>query len=101
MTLCYSVAEYAAPGWARSKHVHFLNHELTKVCRSITACIKPKKCRELVFSRMEKTKQLKVHEIQPDEKHSLFGQTTAVKRLRYSNRFLSSVQSDVVTGNGG
>ena len=41
-TLCYSVAEYAAPVWARSHHAHVLDSELNTACRGvITGCLKP------------------------------------------------------------
>ena len=33
MALCYSVAEYAAPVWARSSHAQKLNPELNSACR--------------------------------------------------------------------
>ena len=36
---CYSVAEYAAPVWARSKYADILDPELNKACRAITGCL--------------------------------------------------------------
>ena len=36
LALCYSVAEYAAPVWARSSHVQELNPELNSACRALT-----------------------------------------------------------------
>ena len=41
LALCYSVAEYAAPVWARSHHTHVLDSELNTACRAITGCLKP------------------------------------------------------------
>ena len=40
LALC-SVAEYAAPVWARSHHAHVLDSELNTACRTITGCLKP------------------------------------------------------------
>ena len=36
LILCYSVAEYAAPVWARSQHTHVLDSELNTTCKSGT-----------------------------------------------------------------
>ena len=41
LALCYSVAEYAAPVWARSSHAQKLNPELNSACRAVTGCLKP------------------------------------------------------------
>ena len=41
LALCYSIAEYAAPVWARSTYADILDPELTKTCRTITGCLKP------------------------------------------------------------
>ena len=41
LALCYSVAEYAAPVWARSHYAHVLDSELNTACRAITGCLKP------------------------------------------------------------
>ena len=41
LTLSYSVAEYAAPNWARSPHAQKLNTELNSACRVVTGCLKP------------------------------------------------------------
>ena len=35
LALCYSVAEYAAPVWARSSHAQKLNPELNSACRAV------------------------------------------------------------------
>ena len=70
-TLCYSVAEYAAPVWARSHHAHVLDPELNTACRAITGCLKPTNVEDLyllagiappdirrdVCARVEKKKQ--------------------------------------------
>ena len=34
--LCYTIAEYAAPVWARSTYADILDPELNKACRAIT-----------------------------------------------------------------
>ena len=41
LALCYSIAEYAAPVWARSTYAYILDPELNKACRAITGCLKP------------------------------------------------------------
>ena len=41
LTLCYSIAEYAAPVWARSTYADILDLEQNKACRAITGCLKP------------------------------------------------------------
>ena len=71
LALCYSVAEYAAPVWARSSHAQKLNPELNSACRAVTGCLKPTNVEDLyllagiappdiprdVCARVEKTKQ--------------------------------------------
>ena len=47
LALCYSVAEYAAPVWARSSHAQKLNPELNCACRAITGCLKPTNVEDL------------------------------------------------------
>ena len=47
MALCYSVAEYAAPVWARSSHAQKLNPELNSACRAVTGCLKPTNVEDL------------------------------------------------------
>ncbi len=100
LALCYSVAEYAAPVWARSTHAPQLDPELNQACRSITGCLKPTKVEDLyllagiapptirrdVCARVERAKQM------TNESHSLFGHTPAQRRLRSRNCFLSTVQ---------
>ena len=99
-TLSYSVAEYAAPVWARSPHAQKLNTELNSACRSVTGCLKPTNVEDLyllsgiappdirrdVCARMEKTKQ------EANEAHSLYGQHPAERRLKSHNCFLRSVK---------
>ena len=41
LTLYYYVAEYAAPGWARSSHAQKLNPEINSACRAVTGCLEP------------------------------------------------------------
>ena len=41
LVLCYSIAEYAALVWARSKYADILDQELNKACWTITWCLKP------------------------------------------------------------
>ena len=47
LALNYSVAEYAAPVWARSSHAYKLDSELNSACRAITGCHKPTNVVEL------------------------------------------------------
>ena len=98
--LCYSVAEYAAPVWARSSHAQKLNPELKSACRAITGCLKPTNVEDLyllagialpdirrdVCAGVEKTKQ------ETNEAHSLYGQNPAERRLKSRNCFLRSVK---------
>ena len=100
LTLCYSVAEYAAPVWARSSHAQKLNPELNSACRAVTGCLKPTNVEDLyllagiappdirryVCARVEKTKQ------ETSEVHSLYGQNQAERRLESRNCFLRSVK---------
>ena len=96
----YSVAEYAAPVWARSAHAYKLDSELNSACREITGCHKPTNVEELyllsgialqrirrdVCARVEKIKQ------ETNETHPLHGKTPAKIRLQYRNCFLHSVK---------
>ena len=90
LALCYSVAEYTAPVWARSSHAQKLNPELNSACRAVTGCLKPTNVEDLylmtgiallpdirrdVCARVEKTKQ------ETNEAHSLYGQNPAERRL--------------------
>ena len=100
LALCYSVAEYAAPVWARSSHAQKLNPELNSACRAVTGCLKPTNVEDLyvlagiappdirrdVCARVEKTKQ------ETNEAHSLYGQNPAERRLESRNCFLRSVK---------
>ena len=100
LALCYSVAEYAAPVWARSSHAQKLNPELNSACRAVTGCLKPTNVEDLyllagiappdirrdVCDRVEKTKQ------ETNEAHSLYGQNPAERRLESRNCFLRSVK---------
>ena len=79
LTLCYYVAEYAAPVWTRSSHARKLNPELNSACRAVTGCLKPTNVEYLyllagiappdiqrdVCARVENTKQ------ETNEAHSL------------------------------
>ena len=81
LALYYSVAEYAAPVWARSHHAHILDSELNTACRAITGCLKPNNVEDLyllagiaprdirrdVCARVEKNEESNVV-------HSLYGQ---------------------------
>ena len=100
LELCYSVAEYASPVWARSSHAQKLNPELNSACRAVTGCLKPTNVEDLylldgiaqpdirrdVCARMENTKQ------ETNEAHSLYGQHPAERRLKSRNCFLRSVE---------
>ena len=41
LALCYSVAEYCAPVWARSAHVHRLDVQLNHTMRLISGTLRP------------------------------------------------------------
>ena len=99
LALSYSVAEYAAPVWARSPHSQKLNTKLNSACRAVTGCLKPTNVEDLyllagiappdiriVCARMEKTKQ------ENNEAHSLCGQHPAERRMKSCNCFLCSVK---------
>ena len=100
LALCYYVAEYAAPVWARSSHAQKLNPELKSACRAVTGCLKltnvkclylpaviaPPNIRRDICARVEKTKQ------ETDEAHSLYGQNPAERRIKSRNCFLRSVK---------
>ena len=89
LALCYSVAEYAAPVWARSSHTQKLNPELNSVCRAVTGCMKPTNVEDLYLlagisardirrdgcARVERTKQ------ETNEAHSLYGQKPAERTV--------------------
>ena len=99
LSLCYSIAEYAAPVCARSTYADILDPELNKACRAITGCLKPTYVEDLyllagiaspdirrdVCARMERTKQME------QESHSLFGHIPARSRLKSMKDFLTSV----------
>ena len=82
LALCYSAAEYACPGWARSTHAHKLNPALHDCCRIISGCLKPTnldsvhllagiappRTMRTVACRMERTRQMS------DARHQLFHQ---------------------------
>ena len=100
LALSYSVAEYAAPVWARSAHAYKLDSELNSACRAITRCLKPTNVEELfllsgiappsirrdVCARVEKAKQ------ETNEAHSLHRHIPAERRLKSRNCFLHSVK---------
>ena len=100
LALCYSVAEYAGPVWARSHHAHVLDSELNTACRAITGCLKPTNKEDLyqlagiappdiirdVCARVEKKKQ------ESNVSHSLYGQNPTESRLKFISCFLSSVR---------
>ena len=100
LALCYYVAEYAAPVWARSSYAQKLNPKLNSACRAVTGCLKPTNVEDLylpdgialpdirrdVCARVEKTKQ------ETNEAHSLYGQNPAERRLKSRYCFLRSVK---------
>ena len=106
--LCYSIAEYAAPVWARSTYADILDPELNKASRAITGCHKPTYVEELyllarvappdirrdVCARMERTKQME------QETHSLFGHILARSRLKSKKDFLTSVKPSYFPAKG-
>ena len=100
LALCYSVAEYAASVWSRSKRTHLLDPELNQACRVITGCLNPTNVEHLyllagiaptdirrdVCARIERAKQVNT------KAHSLFGHIPATNRMQSRYCFLSSVQ---------
>ena len=99
VALCYSVAEYTAPVWARSHHAHVRDSEHNTACRAITglptnvedlfllAETAPPDIRRDVCARVEKKKQ------KSNLAHSLYCQTsTESRRLKSRSCFLSSVR---------
>ena len=100
LALCYSVAEYAAPVWARSHHAHVLISELNTACRAITGCLKPTNVKDMyllagitppdirhdVYARVEKKNQESI------VAHSLYGQSPTDSRLKSRSCFLSIVR---------
>ena len=100
LALCYSIAEYAAPVWARSTYADTLDTELNKACRAITGYLKPTYVEDLyllagiappdirrdVCARMERTKQME------QETHSLFGNIPTRSGLKSRKDFLASVK---------
>ena len=72
LALCYSIAEYAAPVWARSTYADILDPQLNKACGDIIGCLKPTYVEDLYLSagiaspdirrdvcaRIERTKQM-------------------------------------------
>ena len=101
LTLCYSVAEYAAPVWTRSCHAQKLNPELNSACRAVTGCLKstnvedlymlagiaPPDIRRDICARVENTKQ------ETNEAHSLYGQNPAEKKAKVEKLFLAQCET--------
>ena len=99
LALCYSVAEYTCPVWARSAHVHKLNPALYDCCRIISGCLKPTNLdsvhilagiapphiRRTVACRMERTRQT------TDARHQLFHHQPATSRLKSRKSFMRTV----------
>ena len=100
LALSYSVAEYAAPIWARSPHAKKLEYGTKQCTQRSHRMPETNQCRRSVFAswnsppdirrevcaRMEKTKQ------ETNEVHSLDGQHPAERRLKSRNCFLRSVK---------
>ena len=98
--LSYSVAEYAAPVWARSAHAYKMDPEFNSACRAITGCLKPTNVEELyllsgivppsikrdVCARVENAKQ------ETNEAHSLYVKIPAERRLKSRNCLIHSVK---------
>ena len=101
LALCYSIAEYAAPVWARSTYAYILDPDLNKTCRAMTGCLKPTYVEYLyliagigppdirrdVCARIERTKQIE------QETHSLFCHIPERSRLKSIKYFLTSVKA--------
>jgi hypothetical protein len=99
LALCYSSAEYACPVWGRSTHAKKVDPALNSSCRLITGCLRstpteslytlaaiaPPDVRRQVASMQERERQT------TDEKHPMFNQSAAPKRLKSRGSFLSKV----------
>ena len=100
LALSYSVAEYAAPVWARSAHAYKLDSELNIACRAITGCLKPTNVEELYFLsgiappsiRRDVCARVKKAKKETNEAHSLHGKIPAERRLKFRNYFLHSLK---------
>ena len=83
LTLRYSVAEYAAPVWARSAHVYKLDSELNSACRAITGWPKPTNIEELYLSGIAPPSIRR--DVCARVEHSLHGKIPAERRLKSRN----------------
>ena len=95
IALCYSVAEYCAPVWARSHHAHKVDPELNRSCRIITGTLKstplpslyreagitPPDIRRETLSRTEKNTQIN------DPRHPLHLHQAVRQRLKSRKSF--------------
>ena len=98
LALCYSVAEYCAPVWARSCHASKVDPELNKACRIITgtlkatplaalyrmAAIAPPNIRRNIAARREKQRT-------GDPRHPLHSYTGPRERLKSRKSFRTVV----------
>ena len=99
LSSCYSVSEYAAPVWSRSKQTHLLDNELNQACSATTGCLKPTNVEDLYLlagieppdirrdacARIQRAKQVN------NKAHSLFAHSPATNQLKSRCCFLSSV----------
>ena len=103
--LCFSVAEYCCPVWARSTHRKLVETTLNETCRLITGCIRPTatpdlyvlsgiappEIRRSVHSQNERTKQ------RTDQRHSLHHHQPVKSRLHPRNSLVSTSQPLLVS----
>ena len=90
LTLCYSTAEYACSVWERSAHPKKSDPAINATCLVVTGCMKPtptdslyilsgiapSDIRRSAASSRERQRQT------TDERHPLFGQVSANRRLK-------------------
>ena len=100
LALCYSIAEYVAPVWARSNHAHVLDSELNTARRAITGCLKPTNVENLYLLagiappdiRRDACARVKKEKQESNVAHSLYGQKPTESRLKSRSCFLSIVR---------
>ena len=99
LALCFSTAEYACPVWVRSAQAAKIDSALNNTCRRITGCLKltplskvyslagiaPPSIRREVSSQFERQK------CKLDQRHPMYGLTTAPFKLKSRKSFLRTV----------
>ena len=100
LALCYSVAEFACPGWERSSHAKKVDASLNGSCRCITGCLRrtnvdslyvlvgiaPPGVRRSVSSRTDRRRHA------DDTRHPCHSHQPAPSRLKSRKSILHAVQ---------